>query len=368
VSGQAFPYAVYVVNLKLSPPWAQGIWYLLLAFYGLVASVLPVWILLQPRDYICNWILILGMAFGLVGLFTTSPAIMAPAFTSLQSPKGPLWPMLFIMVACGAVSGFHCLVASGTTAKQLARERQGLAVGYGAMITESVLAVLAVLAVSAGLWAAIGPSAAQDKLASLFRAGGASPIAVFADGYGYFVHEVIGVFGVDPDFALALGAFFGMTMINAFVMTTLDTSVRLGRFVVTELMGPVSRVFRERTVASILTAAPAFCLVSTGSMASIWPMFGAANQLVAGLALIVITAYLVGKGLPGRYTVVPAAFMLLTTLGALVYQGYGFFFGGKPNPLLGLVALVLLVLAICVTVESVRVLGWRPRNLAAGGD
>ncbi|MDK2836284.1 MAG: carbon starvation protein, partial [Thermosediminibacterales bacterium] len=140
------------ISLPFAPKTNFAIWFILLMAYGLVASVLPVWLLLQPRDYISTWVLIIGLVAGLIGTFITHPTINAPAFTTFNTSSGPMWPMLFIIIACGAISGFHSLVGGGTTSKQLAKQSHGRLVGYGAMLTEGVLATLALLTVSAGLF------------------------------------------------------------------------------------------------------------------------------------------------------------------------------------------------------------------------
>ncbi len=331
---------VVPVTLPFSANTNFGIWFLLLMAYGLLASVMPVWLLLQPRDYISNWVLIIGLTLGLVGTFITHPTINAPAFISVKSSSGPIWPMLFIMVACGAISGFHSLVASGTTSKQLAKESDGRLVGYGSMLTEGVLATLALLAVSAGLfWEA---PAGLEQFGFSYVLGQGGPIKAFGVGYGRLVEPLLGSFGM----------IFGITMLKTFVMTTLDTTIRLGRFVTAELIGPKVPIFKKRFAGSLFVAIPAFYLGYTGTYNIIWPMFGAANQLVAALALLVVTAYLVGIKRPTKYTLYPAIFMIVTTIGALVYQGYNFLFGEKPNMILGITSIILTILAIVVAAEA----------------
>lgn len=315
-------------------------WFIILMAYGFVASILPVWLLLQPRDYIANWVLMIGLALGFVGLFTSGLPINAPAHLGFVSAANvPMWPMLFITIACGAISGFHSLVASGTSAKQLANEKDGKLIGFGGMLVEGVLAILAVLAVAAGLhWV---PQGASDPWAlELFKDGGA--IKIFGGGYGHFVANIVG-----PTF----GILFGITMLKTFVMTTLDTSVRLTRFITTELFGEKMPVFKQRWVASLVPVILAYFLGSSGKWLVIWPVFGASNQLVAALALLVATAYFLSKGKPAKYTLYPGIFMLVTTMAALVYQGYDFLVV-KGNVILGATAVILLVLALVVASDS----------------
>ena len=351
VSQEEVPGARAVLSLGLDLPTARNVWYLVLALYGLAASVLPVWFLLQPRDYIAYWILILGMGLGLVGLFVSHPTLTAEFFTAPVTDQGPVWPMLFIIIACGAISGFHSIVASGTTAKQLANERHGLAIGYGAMLTEGLLAVLALLAVAAGLSA--------DELRTIVIGKQGGPVVAFGRGFGNFVDPLVGS---------AAGVYFGVTMINAFVMTTLDTSVRLGRFLTTEMFGERIPLLKNRLVASLVVVLPAYLLVSTGGSNTLWPLFAASNQLVAGLTLIVLSAWLVGIRKPVWYTLVPAIVMLATTMGALVYQMYKFLIAFDPakgpNVLLGGITVVLLLLSVVVAFDAVRMITAGPPRTA----
>jgi carbon starvation protein len=253
--------------------------------------------------------------------------------------------MLFILIACGAISGFHSLVASGTTAKQLAKESQGRLIGYGGMIAEGALAILALLAVIAGLYWTPPPGKEELGLFTLLEQGG--PIRAFSVGYGNFVAPIIG---------LTAGVLFGVTMLKTFVVTTLDTAVRLNRFITTELIGKRLPLFKNRWVASLVCIIPAYILGTTGKWAAIWPVFGASNQLVGSLALIVVSSYLISKGRPSRYTLYPGIFMLITTMAALIWKGYHFLIKPKPNLCLGIISIVLLLLAIYLLLEAVKVI------------
>jgi carbon starvation protein len=318
-------------------------WFWILMVYCVLASVLPVWSLLQPRDYLSTWILYLGLAGGFLGIVAAQPTIHSPAWIGFNSAaKGPLWPMLFVLIACGAVSGFHSLVAGGTTSKQLQRESDGQRIGYGPMIVEAALAGLVVLIAAGALrWDA----SAQPGAGSLqyLMAEGGGPIVAFATGFS----QITAALGIDP----AVGLFFGMLMINAFVITTLDTSTRLGRFILQELAQNVPAL-SNRWGATLFTVMLAAWLGASDSYTTIWPVFGATNQLVAALALIFITAWLVSRGKPRWYTLGPAIFMLVTCCGALVYQGIGFWNQGKL--LLAAISVALLVLA--------AFLAWEARN------
>jgi len=324
----------------------QKFWFFILIIYSMFASSLPVWFLLQPRDYISTWILFLGLGLGYLGLLLAHPSLNAPAFVSFNSKGGPLWPMLFVIIACGAISGFHSLVAGGTTAKQLPDELSGKLIGYGGMVTEAALAGLVIfIAASALIW---DPSGMESQFGfQYFMTTLGDPIRAFATGYGKLISSL-------PGLTLVIGTFFGMVMLNAFVLTTLDTGTRIGRFITTELLGKKVPPLQNRWVASLFILVFAAVLGGTEGYNVIWPIFGASNQLVAALALIVVSSYLVGIKRPKKYTVYPAIFMLLTTLGALVYQGYNFF--KSKSFLLGCISIILIILAAIIVYEARTIL------------
>jgi carbon starvation protein len=337
-------YAVPVVLPFENPDTVLQVWIAILMLYGAVAAILPVWLLLQPRDYIASWILAVGMIAGFGGLLITHHPISAPMMTGwVSKTQGPIWPMLVILIACGAVSGFHSLVSSGTSAKQLAKESDGKVIGYGSMITEGALALLALLAVTAGLSFA-GNNINTPSLTSFLSPGGGGPISAFATGFGTFTEPFMGPMGI----------LFGMMMLNAFVLTTLDTSVRLSRFITVELLGPLAAPLGNRYVATLLPVILSYLLAATGSQGSLWPMFGAANQLIAALSLIVVTAYFMKRKKSLKYTLIPALFMLVTACGALLWKGYAYLTAETPNYVLAFSALVLLALAIFVVFQGVR--------------
>jgi carbon starvation protein len=325
---------------------SQNFWFFTLIIYSLFASSLPVWLLLQPRDYISTWILFLGLGLGYLGLIAFQPTIHAPAFVSFNSKGGPLWPMLFVIIACGAISGFHSIVAGGTTSKQLPDEPSGKLIGFGSMVTEAALAGL-VIFIAAGvlIW---DPTGAENPLGFQYlMTSVGDPIRAFAAGYGKIISSL-------PAITLALGSFFGMVMLNAFVLTTLDTGTRLGRLIFSELMGKKASLLKNRWAASAVILLFASIMGATESYKAIWPVFGASNQLVAALALIVVSSYLVAIKRPKKYTLYPAYFMLLTTLAALVYQGTKFFKEG--SFLLASVSVLLIVLALIIVYDARHIL------------
>ncbi|HYW69203.1 MAG TPA: carbon starvation protein A [bacterium] len=340
--GYRFP-----LSLPLGEAAAFRAWFGILISYGFVASILPVWVLLQPRDYISTWVLILGVVLGFGGLVISHPAMNAPFFTGWRSAtQGPLWPMLFILIACGAISGFHSLVAGGTTSKQLSKESDGKIIGFGAMLTEGAVATLAIVCVGAGLrWGA--PAGDPLSFQEILTNGG-GPINAFGAGYGSVTAPIL---------TLGFGTLVGITMLKTFVMTTLDTTVRITRFITSELFGEKLPVFRNRAGASLVGVAGAFFLGLSGKWSVLWPVFASANQLVAALTLIILTAYLVGIRKPSTYTLYPAIFMLATTMAALFWNGIRFFFppeGGSVDVTLGTTCVVLLVLGGLVATEAPR--------------
>ncbi len=343
--GERFPLELGARPLGLP---AQQVWIWILMGYCVLASVLPVWLLLQPRDYLSTWILYLGLAGGFLGLLAARPALQGPAFVGLEAAgQGPLWPMLFVLIACGAISGFHSLVASGTSSKQLRRESDGRRVGYGAMLLEAALAGLVVVVAAGALAWDPGPTPAAGSLQQLMGAGG-GPIVAFATGFGRLV-------GALPLLTPAAGTFFGMLMLNAFVITTLDTSTRLARFILQELLGPGP--LAGRLPATLITVGAAGWLAASDAYTAIWPVFGATNQLVAALALIVVSAWLVARGRPRLYTLLPAGFMLATSVGALAWQSRQFLADGRR--LLAGLSLALIALALVVA--------WEARGLLRAG-
>ena len=248
-----------------------------------------------------------------------------PAFVGWKTNQGYLWPMLFVTVSCGAISGFHSLIASGTTSKQLANEKDARKIGYGAMVAEGLVALLAVLLVG-------GAIANMGALQQILKSGG--PVAAFGKAFAIVTKPFLG----------GWGGLVAITILNAFILTTLDTATRIGRYLTQELLG-----IRNRYISTLLVVVLSGALALSGKWDKIWLMFGTANQLVAALALIVVCAWLLSKGKSIKFTFLPAIVMLATAVGALIFQLIDFFKAG--DKILIFIALILLALASYMLLE-----------------
>ena len=387
----AIGYNLPLMGISLSLDY--NTWMIILGVYILIASVAPVWILLQPRDYLSSYLLygmILLAVIGIVGASLTGAAtnLQIPAFTGFvatnaafdastgqalvdqagkaitnkAAASGFLFPALFITIACGAISGFHSLVASGTTSKQLDREAEAQPIGYGGMLIECLLAVISLCAVGF-VW-------------SKYAAGGyASPTAVFADGLSQMLACIPGLADVQGlAYALLILA------VSAFCLTSLDTATRLARYMFQELWTPVDvknedltgvrKVMTNPYVATIVTVVIGVFLGMTG-YTIIWPLFGAANQLLAALALLAVCAWLGNAGRNNKMFFVPMGFMLaatLTSLGITFYQKTLLIMKGGDifaPAVQALLAVLLFVLAVVLAVKGVKtIVATAKRNAA----
>jgi carbon starvation protein len=336
-------------------------WFVVLMVYAGVASILPVQKLLQPRDYLSTFILFGSMSLGIIALIWVAPGLNTPAWRGMVSEvQGPVWPMLFVLVACGAISGFHSLVAGGTTSKQLADETQGKAIAYGGMLTEGVVAVVTVLMVGGGLyWVAPeggGVDMAQLGFRETLQSGGW--IMAFGNGYGNVVHQML------PTLSFTLASMIAVLALNTFVLTTLDTAMRITRFLVQEALGNQISVFRNKYVVTVVVMVAAYLIGASGGWQKIWPVFGATNQLIAAMALFVVATWLMAVKRPTHYVLYPAVFMMVTTIAALAWQTYQFFTAPDPNIFLGSTTMVLIGLAVFVAYEAMESL--RGRRVIAG--
>lgn len=308
-------------------------WIFILLIYAYVASVLPVWVLLQPRDYLNSYLLYGMMLGGFIGILVANPTIQMTGFTGFYNDTlGPLFPILFITIACGAISGFHSLVASGTTAKQLDNEKNGKFIAYGGMLIEGFLAIIVVISV-----AYLTSGAFSERLA---EAGG--PIPTFALGLAHFMSA----FGLP----VATGVTFVSLAASAFLMTTLDSATRLGKYAVQEFAEGRSKFFHNQHVATLVIVVGAAALALSGTWADLWPLFGSANQMLGALALMAVSAWLVKRGIKSLFTLIPMVFMFVLTLSALGVLMYQNFTIG--NWLLTISGFVLFVLCVFLIIEA----------------
>lgn len=344
VAGYRLPFELSTLTIGswIVPPAHQ--WVVLVLAYVAIAAVSPVWVLLQPRDYLNSFLLYAMMLAAIVGIFATNPTLELQPFVGFDvEGVGKVFPLLFVTVACGAISGFHSLVASGTTSKQLDSERDAKFVGYGAMLIEGVLAVIALIA-------------AATLSTGDYMAVRANPIGVFANGIGAFM-ATIGI----PEKA---GITFIALTVSAFAMTTLDTCTRLARFLLQELFAtrvdPSTGVRAPAGAARALVAQNRYAATGlvvliggaftfSGTSTEVWPVFGSANQLLAAVALLSVATWLAKKGVKNLFVVVPMFFMYAVTvvaLGELVIANTLRTQSGQPNWALAGVSLTLLLLSL----------------------
>ena len=319
-------------------------WQLLLLAYIFVASVTPVWILLQPRDYLNSFFLYALMIGGLVGVFFAAPSINIPAYNTFSLEKvGYLFPALFVTVACGAISGFHSIVGSGTTAKQLNKETDGKIVGYGGMLIEGMLAVLSLVAVA---------SMVNKEFIDILTTKG--PVPAFSLGVARFIHA-IPIF----NFSVESAQTFTALAVSAFALTSLDTATRLARFMFQEYFENKEKekksVFvTNRYVSTAITVAFGATLTFSGQTMSIWPVFGSANQLLAALALLSLTVWVANLKKGYLFVMIPMIFMFavtLTALGMLIYTNFV-----ATNYILSIISVLLFTLAVLLGIKAYTVL------------
>ncbi len=310
---------------------AQGFWTVVLLAYCFLASTMPVWLLLQPRDYLNAYFLYAMMALGFVGVFVAHPTLNIDAFAGFSAvgrsgAQELLFPFLFVTVACGACSGFHALVASGTSAKQLDNERSIRPIAYGGMLLEGVLAIIALVGVA-------GTYASQREYVAAVQ--GMEPVQMFASTVAGFCVRIFGWFGVAPEVGKRIAESFMLLSVSAFLMTTVDAGTRLARFSWQELMdcfparkgadgaprrAPAVGLFHNMYVGTTIVCAIAAALLLGNPKAakSLWTIFASANQLLASLTLLAATLWFVRSKKPCWITLVPMCFMLSVSSYALV--------------------------------------------------
>jgi carbon starvation protein len=316
-------------------------------------AVLPIWRWAQPINYVSFWIVFLGILGGILGLVIWRPSMSDfPAYTRFSIGIGPLWPMLFVTIACGAISGWHSLVSSSGTARQLEKETDALYVGGGAMFLEMVFATVAFLTATVAFGSFQGYTDAG---------GGAAAAKVFSVGLATFMSK----WGLPIGFGTAYGSVF----LTLMALTIMYLVVRFMRVASAEALGDRFPIIRNMHVGTIIALALTLALIWLVPFLQIWAVFGAANQLMASLALLLVTAWLMSKGKPYIWTLVPFVFMFVTTIAALLYKAYEAFFINLPktaDPVANKIANVgeftaaqVLIGAVClILVFAAFILAW----------
>jgi len=348
--GVQFPLDLLSMGICADPVQAKRVWLVVLFVYVTIASILPVWLLLQPRDYLNSYLLYAMILLGFVGIMVVRPEFNMPAFVgwsaiSSKGTVGSIFPILYVTVACGACSGFHALVASGTTAKQLDSERDMKRIGYGSMLVEGVVALMALISVAV---------LTKDNYMTLLQEGNA--INAFSSGLASFsVH-----LGLPQEVGVT---FFALT-ISAFMLTTLDTATRLTRFTWQELFLPVygedehshhpkwRNLFAHAIPATLIAVVASGALAFSGSAWQIWPVFGASNQMLAALTLLVVTLMLVRRKSNFWIALIPMIFMGTITIWALIAL-LKHNMGDDGHMMLVIATAILLLLAVGVAGMSV---------------
>ncbi len=347
-----------VIGLNLPVYLSAQVWLGIVLAYIFVASVTPVWILLQPRDYLNSFLLYFMMIAAVIGIVVAHPTVTLPAFNGFMVggvkgyASGYLFPVLFITVACGAISGFHSLVGSGTTAKQLDRESDAKLIGYGGMLIECALAIISLICAGILYKDGVLPSG--------------SPTVVFATGIATMLRSVAGAASYDVAYSIIILA------VSAFCLTSLDTATRLARYMLQEFfvaegedvakLTGYKKVFANPYVATAITVALGGAM-AVGGYAKIWPLFGAANQLLAALALLAVAAWLGNIGKNNKMFLFPMAFMLCATISSLLLTlqaKIAALAGGTgsigADGLQVFFAALLVILAVDLTIEGVKTL------------
>lgn len=321
-------------------------WMVILSIYTIFAAGVPVWIVLQPRDFVNSFLLYGGISFMLIGIFVAALngsviALPSESISFGNEHLGLIWPILFITVACGAISGFHSLVAGGTTSKQISKEQpDARIVGYGGMMLEALLAVGVIITLGLGLnysqyLSIVYPSDPALK---------SNPILAFALAMGTLLFNGLGI-------PKLYGAIFGILMVEGFVVTTLDTAVRLNRYLLEEfwqmIFKKVPKILNTYLFNSFLCVVLMFLLAYYNAFKELWQLFGSANQLLAGLALLIVAIWLLKRGKKYIFALIPGIFMLLTTIAALIIVLKDSYLPAMNFPLIiGDVILILLALGV----------------------
>lgn len=343
-------------------------WIYIIFVYIFFASVTPMWLLKQPRDYLTTFLFIAMIAAAVIGVFISNPQISTPAYTGFATSSGYLFPTLFVTIACGAVSGFHSLVSSETSSKQIANEKDMLQVGYGSMLLESLLAVLVIVVV--GSLTSLSASGVLDaNLSAMALADGATPFTKFSVG----VTGLVAQLGLPQEWGLCIMTMF----VSALALTSLDAVARIGRMSFQEFFevdrnenpSGILRFLTNKYTATVITLLGGY-LLSLGGYNNIWPLFGSANQLLAAMVLIALSVFLKVTGRKGFMLYVPMTLMLIVTMTSLGMSIYNicmklFVNGGfvfMTDGLQLIVAILLVILGLLIAFSSGRKLVEKPKT------
>jgi len=335
---------------------SRWLWAIAAFVFCYFAAVLPIWRFALPVNYVAAYIVFLGMFFGVIGVLILRPDFTLPAYTEFTIKIGPIWPIMFVTIACGAISGWHSVVSSSGTARQLENELDARPVGAGVMFVEMVLAIFALIIAGTIYASPVEYGAAVAK----------GPGGVFAAGVAKF----LGALGLSAD----LGKSYGSVMMVVLAITIMQLVVRFMKVATSELLGDVSPIFKNAHVGTFVASILGMLLVLTGWWQYLWVLFGGANQLMASLALMLVTAWLMSQGRSTAWVFYPMIFMFVTTIAALVYTSYSLLskvltgaVKGEAiigNTLMGIVGFFLVIAAIILAFEAFKAFG-RYRTLRA---
>ncbi len=339
VLGVVLMYYFVYLGTQLPLELDYSVWVGMLLIYAFIASVTPVSLLLQPRDYLNSYLLYGMMIAAVAGVIVADPEIKMGTEVQISSESlGYVFPVLFVTIACGAISGFHSLVASGTTSKQLDKESDAKIVGFGGMLIESFLAIISV-----------GAVIILSRTEYLDRLTVEGPVALFSTGLGGMISSL----GISESFAIG---FVALT-VSAFALTTLDTCTRLARFTLQEyfedMPQPAAQVMaKNRYLSTTIVVILSVLLLASGEFEKLWPIFGSANQLLAALALLTIGVWLMKKNISATFVTIPMFFMFTVTLASLGLFAWKNF--QDEGYILASIASILFVLAIALILLAIR--------------
>jgi carbon starvation protein len=349
--GKQFP-AEWFLGKTLAE--SKFVWGLLAVAFSFMSAVLPIWRFALPLNYVAFYIVMFGLVGGIIGIAVGLPPVQAPAYTQFTIGIGPLWPILFVTIACGAISGWHSMVTTSGTCRQLEKETDAKPVLAGSMFTEMALAVVALMTAAAAI-----PFTQYQELMKV------SPAAVFATG----LSNLLNIIGLP----LGYGKTLATVIIVVLAITVMQLTLRFMKIATVELVGDYSPFLRNNFVATFIAAVLTMLHIQTGWWQYLWILFGGANQLLSSLALMVASVWLLSQGKKAAFTLIPMWFMFITTIAALMYTSYSLLskvisgqvkaFTGQSqfeavigNGLMGLVALFLVIAGILLLIDGIKAL------------